>query len=436
MTDANSVFEAFLPYANLERGQSVGTFRLDRMRALCDLAGHPEASFRSVHVAGSKGKGSVSAMLASVIAAQGFRVGLYTSPHVIEFKERIQVVGEEIPDSAFLECGERIARFLSDWEKSSHAELGPPTFFELVTLLSFMVFRERRCEWAVIEVGLGGRLDSTNVILPEASVLTAIELEHTEYLGHTIPDIAFEKAGIIKPGRAAFAGKMRSEALEVMRRRAEELGSPFVYAPERSRVESAAPTPRGMVASLVLVDRAGAERRLDLSLRLSGRIQAENAALAACVAVELFPGIGDDALIGGLDRATVPARFQLLSEDPPVVADGAHTPDSAALCLETWLALYGPGGTLVFGCAADKDSKAMASILADSFDRVIVTAPGSFKKSSPIGAFEDFRSGSRTLVLEPDTRRALKLAREKGEKTLITGSFYLAAEAIKLFTGR
>jgi dihydrofolate synthase / folylpolyglutamate synthase len=436
VTDANSVFEAFLPYANVERGQNVGVFRLDRMQALCQLAGHPETSFKSVHVAGSKGKGSVSAMLASIIAADGHRVGLYSSPHVLEFKERIQIFGEDIPDAVFVQAGEKIARFLADWENSTLAGLGLPTFFELITLLSFMVFRERLCEWAVIETGLGGRLDSTNVILPEASVLTAIELEHVEYLGHSIPEIAFEKAGIIKGGRPAFAGRMRPEALEVMRRRAAELGSPFLYAPDHYRVDGVLPAPGAMRARIVAEDASGIERSLNLEMKLSGRVQAENAALAACVALGLFPGIRDGILVEGLNRANLPARFQELSADPPVVADGAHTPDSVALCLENWLALHGKGGSLVFGCAADKDSQAMAKILAAAFDRVIVTAPGSFKKSSPIKVFDDFRSESKTLILEPDTRRALALAQGNKAKTLITGSFYLAAEAIKYFTGR
>jgi dihydrofolate synthase / folylpolyglutamate synthase len=434
--DANSVFETFLPYANLERGQPVGAFRLDRMRALCEDTGNPQNSFKSVHVAGSKGKGSVSAMLASVIAANGLRVGMYSSPHVLEYKERISLAGEEISDSVFVAEGEKIFLILSAWEKSPQADLGLPTFFELVTLLSFMVFRSLKCDWAVIETGLGGRLDSTNVIIPEASVLTAIELEHTEYLGDSIPAIAGEKAGIIKAGKKVFAGRMRPEALAVMRDRACELGAQFRYVPEHSNIEDIRLEKGATRARVVIRGDADRPRRLDLALRLSGRIQAENAALAASVAIGLFPAIPDSVLVEGLDRASLQARFQALRADPPVVVDGAHTPDSAALCLENWLALYGRGGTLVFGCAIDKDSQAMAKVLGGLFDRVIVTSPGNFKKSSPIAIFNAFRAESAALMLEPDTRKALALAEQGKEKTLITGSFYLAAEAIRYFTGR
>lgn len=437
MKDANSVFESFLPYANLERGQSVGVFRLDRMEALCALTGRPQDSFRSVHVAGSKGKGSVSAMIASAIAAGGARVGLYTSPHVVEYRERIRVLGEDIPDSVFVSEGERIARLLCGWERTPHARLGPPTFFELVTLLGFLVFRSSGCQWAVIETGLGGRLDSTNVIVPEASVLTAIELEHTEYLGGSIEEIAGEKAGIIKPGRPAFAGNMRPEALSVMRARAGETGADFLYAPDRTALESVEVGEDSTKARIRLRGRDGRNRILDLRLRLPGRVQAENAALAAVVLDSLFPDMPDGLLAEGLGLARLPARFQLLRVDPPFVADGAHTPVSASLCLETWLSLYGEDGLLVFGCAADKDVKSMAGILGGHFGKIIVTSPGSFKKSSPLAAFEAFRgSCGGALVLEPDTLHALRLAWDSGRKALAVGSFYLAAEAVKAFTGR
>lgn len=435
MRKASEVFEAFLPYANLERGQPVGAFRLDRMRALCGDFGNPETAFKSIHVAGSKGKGSLCAMLASVLDVSGRKTGLYSSPHILEYSERISLAGAPMPEEIIVGEGEKIARFLGTWEKSPHASLGPPTFFELVTLLAFLCFRESRCEWAVIETGLGGRLDSTNVIMPEAAVLTAIELEHTEYLGNSIEEIAAEKAGIIKPGTMVFSGRMRPAALAVMEAKAAQARATLYSAQELCRSSGVRVGAEGTRALISVRKEDGGERSISVSLSLTGTIQAENAALAALVVDRLLPEIGDEALVQGLSRTVLQARFQLLRCEPAVVADGSHTPDSIKLCLESWLTLHGPGGILVFGCAADKDAIGMAKALEGAFDRVIVTSPGSFKKSSPIAVFDAFRGKCASLSLEPDTAKALALANGYGQKILVTGSFYLAAEAIRFFTG-
>jgi dihydrofolate synthase/folylpolyglutamate synthase len=435
MRSSREVFDLFLPFANLERGQAVGVFRLDRMRALCALFGHPESSFKSIHVAGSKGKGSVSAMLASVLDASGRKTGLYTSPHILDYSERISLGPAPMPEGIIIGEGEKIARALGEWEKSPHAELGPPTFFELVTLLAFLCFRAAGCAWAVIETGLGGRLDSTNVIMPEASVLTAIELEHTDYLGNSIVAIAGEKAGIIKPGRPVFCGRMREEALAVMEKKARDESAPFFAAKDIASLEEVRLLPEGTEALLSLKRPVGEPRSLGLRLSLSGSIQAENAALAAMVIDALFPDAADGDLCRGLGRVRLPARFQRLREAPALVVDGSHTPDSVRLCGETWKALYGPGGILVFGCAADKDARGMALALQGLFGRVIVTTPGTFKKSSPLAVFEAFRGSCPSLILEPDTRKALALAESGGDRILVAGSFYLAAEAIRFFTG-
>jgi dihydrofolate synthase/folylpolyglutamate synthase len=181
-------------------------YRLDRMRFLLSSFGNPERAFKTIHVAGSKGKGSTAAFAASILAASGEKTGLYTSPHVASYRERITVNGEEYPDGAYVSAVGRIRDFVESMDEADFPGGTSPTTFELLTLLGFLMFKESSCRWAVIETGIGGRLDATNLILPEVSVLTPIELEHTDILGSTIAAIAREKAGIIKPEFRSFPG--------------------------------------------------------------------------------------------------------------------------------------------------------------------------------------------------------------------------------------
>ncbi len=437
MASIDALFESFLPYANLERGQSVGVFRLDRMRTLCELTGMPQDSFKTIHVAGSKGKGSLCALLASILEEGGEKTGLYASPHLLDYSERISLAGKALEPQILLAEGEKITQLLKDWEKITPKELGPPTFFELITLLAFLSFRAAGCSWAVIETGLGGRLDSTNVIIPQASVITSIELEHTEYLGSTLAAIAGEKAGIIKAGRPVFSGRMKEEARSVIRARAESLGCPYHYGEDVCGAEIAGLGWEGMDARLEVRGQGGKRRELALRMGLLGRVQAENAALAALVIDRIRPDIGDPALCRGISSTRLPGRFQLIDTRPPLVIDGSHTPDSLALCLETWIALAGPGGSLVFGCAADKDVAAMAALARGKFERIIITGIGSFKASNPEGVLEAFQESSRglelELAMELDLGRALSRAREGGRPSLVCGSFYLAGLVLRLF---
>lgn len=436
-TTRDDVFRWLDSFINLERGQTSRSFRLDRMELLAELAGHPERACPTVHVAGSKGKGSTTTMIASILDAAGLRTSLYVSPHVVDYTERVGLARGPFPEEVYLDAAAEAQGALS---RALHGGPDPrlpggeePTFFEMMTLLFFLCTRRAGCDAAAVETGLGGRLDATNIVFPQVSVLTPIELEHTEYLGTTIPEIAGEKAGIIKPGIPALLSAQREEALGVFRRVAEERGSPLRYLPEEVELQNLQVTRGGTRARLVFSDPTLFPSPLDIDLRLVGAVQAANAALAALAVRIAFPDVEDRAILVGLSTATLPARFELISTSPAVVVDGAHTAQSVSIAVETFCPLYGEGGVLLFGCALGKDVRSMARILAPRFSRVVITRPGSFKKSDPseaYRAFSDLHPGTE-LVEDPEEayRRALALATEGGRPLLVTGSFYLAAIA-------
>jgi dihydrofolate synthase / folylpolyglutamate synthase len=427
---ADEVFSWIGEFLNQEKGQDVRSFRLDRIELLASMFGNPQLSYRTIHVAGSKGKGSTSAMMASILDAAGFRTGLYTSPHLLSYKERITIAGREIPDEAFASAGDRLREKVERIDPAAFPGGCPPTFFELLTLLGFLMFRDLGCEWVVLEVGMGGRLDATNICLPEASVLTRIELEHVEYLGDTIAKIAGEKAGIVKRGRPVLCGRQPEEALAVFREKARAAESPFSYLPDLCTIDSAVVDRTGTRIGFTLTDRAASER-FSATLRLFGRIQAENAGLAALAIRQAAPEVSSDTIVRGLEAAWLPARSEVVPGEPPVMFDGAHTPASVAFALETFSALFPGPATLIFGCALGKDVGAMARELSPRFDEVIVTTPGSFKKSDSGETLAAFTAAGKTARFFPDPEAALADAESAGRPVLVTGSFYLAAEIMR-----
>jgi dihydrofolate synthase / folylpolyglutamate synthase len=436
--DLDELYSRLLEAVNVERGQKTD-LKLDRMRSLCAALGDPQAASPSFHVAGSKGKGSVSVMIARVLEASGFRVGLYTSPHFVSWKERISLAGDELPDALLLEAAEEV---FSAVEAAGGAaleeEAGAPTFFELTTLIAFCAFRAAGCERIVLETGLGGRLDSTNVVDPVASVITPIELEHTEWLGDTLSAIASEKAGIVKPGRPCCIGRLRPEARETIALAAAERHSPLRDATSLVSISEVEISPRGTSASLAFAASSPMSARFPSGLRVStplvGEVQADNMALALLAAAEAEPRVGPEAA-AGLGRAFLPSRFQVLPLDPPVVLDGAHTPDSVAIALDSFERLFPGRKALLFGCAEDKKHGPMAAILAGRFDRITLTRPGSFKSSDLAAVEASFRRAGAVPVIDADYSTAIRRSREEaaslGAPLLIVGSFYLCAEAYK-----
>ena len=459
------VFSWLSRFINLERGQKPKSFRLDRMEFLTELAGHPERCAPSIHIAGSKGKGSVTGMLAAMLTAAGFRAARYMSPHVIDIRERI-CLGDSYFDEEIYICAgnelreiaeERLPASANPLFNPANAEGCEPTFFELLTLFFFLCAKHGNCDIMTVETGMGGRLDSTNVLDPLVSVITLIELEHTGFLGGTIAEVAGEKAGIIKPGKPLILAKQREEALEIFKKKTKEKNCPLFYFPEIAELSNIKVTPQGTDFTLNFKT----ERPLPLSIPVPGKVQAENAALAIAALKTAFPcltttgnrvpsgqaQISEDAIRSGLASLNIPARFEKIAEEPPFIIDGAHTPESLALCLETFCSLYGEGGILLFGCAADKDAEAMAHIAVSHFAKIVITTPGTFKISSPALVYETFANQAvdssnrrEKTLLVTDTRKAVEQARDfamekklhgRSLPILGTGSFYLVSEIRK-----
>jgi dihydrofolate synthase/folylpolyglutamate synthase len=425
------VFSWIAGFINFEQGPGNREFRLDRMKALAELAGHPERCAPAIHVAGSKGKGSVTGMIAAILEAEGFSPARYGSPDVEDKRERICRGSRFFEEAIYVEAGKELVRLEAELRAGDEEA---PTFFELITLYYFLCARRGGCNFLAVETGLGGRLDATNILDPLVSVITLIEKEHTEYLGDTIAAIAGEKAGIIKPGRPLVLAAQETEALEVFRDRARITGSPLLYLPEEIAVDKIRITKAGSFFTLAGRGNGIVPSPLKLFVPIPGEVQARNAGLAVLAVKTALPALGDDAIRRGLAGFTLPARFEKICEGPELVIDGAHTARSVELCVKTFTGLYGDGGVLIFGCAAGKDVRALAEITGPHFSRIIITRPGTFRESYPRQVFEIFRQtvkGDRVILIE-DTQAAvdaaLALGREHRLPVLGTGSFYLAGE--------
>jgi dihydrofolate synthase/folylpolyglutamate synthase len=412
------------------------------MQIIAALAGHPERCAPSFHVAGSKGKGSVTGMLAAVLEAMGLRTAQYASPHVSDFRERITLGGKFLDESIYVEAGNELrelAKILRDTTRAefrlfagSGLEDAPPTYFELLTMYYFICARLVRCDAMAVETGLGGEQDPTNIVDSAASLITVIELEHTEYLGNTIAEVAGAKAGIIKPGKPLILAEQSEEALEVFRTTAAERDSPLLYFPELAEIRDLSIRKDGTDFTLAFKNESYFSEPLRLRVGIAGAAQALNAGLAVAALKTVYPSLDGETIRRGLRGFALPARFENLRPEAPVIIDGAHTEKSVELCANTFTALYGNGGILIFGCAAGKNAEAMAAILTPRFSKIIITASGSYKASNPGEVYEIFAraGGQAELLFMPETARAIDYALEEGRKTglpvLGTGSFYLA----------
>ena len=403
---------------------------LDVIRDLLRRIGNPEGSFPAVHVTGTNGKGSVCAFLASVFQAAGHRVGLYTSPHLVTFNERIRVDGTMISDAD-------VARLYAEIKPhaaamATESETNQPTFFETTTAMAFQYFQEKRVDLAVVEVGMGGRLDATNVVRPEACAITRIGLEHTENLGRTIERIAREKAGILKPGVPVVT--VAQPALKVIRDRASELGCPLTVVGRDVRYSRGDFDLDGQ--HLILEDGA----RVDAFIPLLGSYQPENAATAYAVALALRQkwNLTPEAIAEGLATAKWPGRFQVVRDNPLVIVDGAHNAAAALAEAESLQELFpGQKFTFVIGVLNDKDLAGIAEALGPLAATVYASkakTPRTFEPEEIGRAFGPFAA----VELVPDVKEAVQRAiAAAGEDSVIvvTGSVYVAGEALELLGG-
>lgn len=451
-------------FINFEKRPHNKAFSLEVIGYYAALFSNPQTTYKCVHIAGSKGKGSVAAMLSALFSESGYKTGLYTSPHVNDFRERITENGRFFSDSAYLKAFRTVREsIMPHIGKETEPQ---PSWFELVTLTAFVLFRQERLDWAVFETGMGGRLDATNIVQPEITVLTPIELEHCEYLGHTIPLIAAEKAGIIKAGIPVFCSQQQPSALEVFKERAAALNAPLFYLPDFIEAIEHRLTPQGREVTIrfFAAHPVGAlfKRPLHAILPLFTPVQAENAALAAAAFKYRFPDMPEDLIESGLSKAWLPARFQLLSTNPLIVIDGAHTHNSIQACADTFFSILSSdslsvhSGTLfvsdastnakpilVFACAADKDPAGFAPIFYDKVGYLYLTVPGAFKKGNlekTVGAFTQVFENETNVVMESSEdfnavlKKAFTQSVAENRPLLITGSFYLAAEAQRVYS--
>jgi len=339
-------------------------FNLDRMFALMEELGNPQAKYPIIHVAGTKGKGSVSALCASALQAAGYKTGLYTSPHLWDYVERVQINGEPISHQQMIDLVEEI--------KPAVAKIPKLTTFEITTALGFLAFAKNDVNATVIEVGLGGRLDATNIVTPKVSVITSLSYDHMAVLGNTLAKIAGEKAGIIKPGIPVVSAPQVEEALDVLERVASERNCPFVLVGRDVKFERKTSSLDGQ--SFYLSSSGFQPSSFEAQIPLLGIHQIQNAATAYAALKTSGIEIADEAIQKGFSRVKWPARFEILQREPPVIIDSAHNRDSA-LRLRQTLDEYFPNRpvVLVFCALEDKDITGMLEELKPRLELVVAT---------------------------------------------------------------
>ena len=420
---------------------SAEVFELQRVIDLLEALGNPHARIKAFHVAGTKGKGSVSALIASVLKEAGYKTGLYTSPHLSRFNERIMIDGEPIADDDLIELVEVV--------KPSVEAIPGLTVFEILTAMAFTYFAEQGVEYAAVEVGLGGRLDATNVLAPIITVITSLSYDHMHLLGESLSDIAREKAGIIKSGIPVVLAPQQSEAERVVESVAEAVGSPLIrvgqdwlYSPGSHNLErqtlyiwSRAEQP----LMDAFVDSAGGDEWVPprYQIPLLGHHQVVNAAVAYAAIVEAKNSgldVKEVDIQAGFRNVSWLGRFQILSWNPIIVVDAAHNRESA-LKLRIALEDYFPGQpvTMIFGASADKDIEGMLAELRPRVSRFAVTQADHPRSENP-GVLAGFAHSHGVRVEEfAEVQKALLWAIEKsrpGEVILVTGSIFIVGEAI------
>jgi dihydrofolate synthase/folylpolyglutamate synthase len=417
-------------------------WKIDRMHALMRELGDPQDTIEIVHIAGSKGKGSTCNMLEGALQGCGYTTGVFTSPHLIDVRERVRIGGIPISENEF-DVALASCRAAANAIEKKH---GPATYFEILTALALVVFAQQAVDMAIIETGLGGRLDCTNIVKPKVVALTQIQLEHTQVLGNTIEEIAAEKAGIIKPDSIAISVPQEESVIGVFREHADKHGSPlFVLGQDmiftkrfQSGIQSG---PSGLVC--VGDDETGFEH---VTVPLIGMHQAPNCALALAV-ISHLRHMGHDlperGVVAGLAQINERGRLECVLERPRIYIDGAHTPESVRSVIQAIAAhLDYDSLIVVFGCAADKDAQGMIDALGTGADKVIFTSSNANPRAMDPHELHGLCNESQAVMSEtaPSVKDAINAAAsvcDHGQDLiLVTGSFYVIGEAKQLIESR
>ncbi len=406
-------------------------FNLENITVLLERLGRPDRAYPSVHIAGTNGKGSTAAFVESILRDAGFRTGLNTSPHLERINERIRIDGEEISDERFAELFTRIhaviEELLAEGKLRAH-----PTYFECVTAMAFEAFARERVEFAVVEVGLGGRLDATNLLTPVVSVITRIDFDHENFLGHSLREIAAEKAGILKAGVPAVFAPQQPEAGEVLRAKAEELGCRVVETDKAFRI-AREEMQNGCVRADIVECATG--RRLAVAPQLAGRFQLQNALnamAAATVLQERRYRISDENIVNGIASAQWPGRIEKLQSSPDVYVDGAHNP-GAARELARYLEdnFSGRKVYLIYAAMRDKAVDEVTGLLFPYAEEVIFTEARTPRAISATQLQEIAGHHAARHSAIPNAEQAVQAALAKAnprDVIVITGSLYLVGQ--------
>ena len=446
ISDYRDVLEFLLEFTDYEKvtkyKYDLATFNLGRVEDLMAAVGSPHRAFPSVHVAGTKGKGSTATMIQCILTAAGLKTGLYTSPHLCRLEERMTINGSLMPEAELVEIVNRLVPYTLRARRERPNE--SPTYFELVTTVGFLHFARQKTDCAVVEVGLGGRLDATNVITPEVSVITRIDFDHVERLGDTLAKIAAEKAGIVKDGVPVVCAEQEPEALGVIAAAARRKNAPLTLIGRDYSLKNV-DTGTGVDGAFTRFDLAAPNQEYKgLTLGLLGLHQAQNAA-AAVAAVDVYAArkdvaISEDAVRKGLASARLPARLECFAGAPTLLLDGAHNLVSIRGLRGTLERVFADRRKIfLLGFSRDKDIEGMLKTLLPLASSVVLTRSDSPRAADPeeVAALARELGATRVETVQP-AAAALDRARELAEPAdllCITGSFFLAGNLRPLLVG-
>jgi len=398
---------------------------LERTMELAEFFGNPQDDFRSIHIAGTNGKGSTAAYIASILMEAGYKVGFYTSPHIKSFNERIKVDGKEIPDHDLQRIAESVIQ---------KADIIGATFFEITTILAFIYFSEQKCDFAVIEAGMGGRFDSTNIIIPEISVITKIDYDHREYLGEFIEQIATEKAGIIKSYIPCVLSKNIENVTAIIEDFAQDCHSKLIYHDNYNISNIEITKDFKTKAELIFNGKT-----FKLTIPVAGLHQADNAGTAVNTILELASQfkITDENIVNGIENAfeklNLSSRIELIQYDPPIVVDSAHNPDAVRALRNTidnspfkdvkW--------DCIFSVMNDKNIPEMLELMQHKINNLHIVKLKEERAAKPeviAGIAESL--GFQNIIIENDAQKAFKYLKQQKVPLIIFGSFYLIGETL------